>query len=148
MKGIVYLSKANVHFSPADLNCLTVLATRKNLRLGVTGCLYFFEEKFLQYIEGNDETVIALMEQIRADNRHRILFETEPEEIDTRLFFSWSMKLLTSQALNRVNLKGCTSQNAYFLNKNYADTLLCSNYLWQQMRTISLLQNMTFASRE
>ena len=148
MKGTVYLSKANVHFSLADLNRLTVLSARKNEQLGVTGCLYFFDGKFLQYIEGNDESVNGLMEKIRSDSRHRILFEAGPEDIDMRLFSSWTMKLLTSQALNRVNLKDCISQNTYFLNKNYADTLLCSNYLWQQMRTISLLQSMSVTSTE
>lgn len=141
MKGILYISKANTEFTEKALTDLCIQSAAKNEEFDITGFLCFFGNTFLQYIEGFDE-VITLMDNIRADTRHRILYETEPEYVGRRNFSSWSMKYVKDSELSKVRLENCVEQNLHFVNKNYFDKDRCNMYLWQQARTISLLQDL------
>jgi hypothetical protein len=91
MKAILYISEAKVAFSPDDLNELAVSSGIKNDRLGITGYLYFEKGLFLQYIEGEGESLDLLYHTIASDTRHRVTgFITE--DLDERRFPNWSMK--------------------------------------------------------
>ncbi|GEM_PF-360350 len=141
MRSTVYLSKANVPFSKQDLDTLVAISERRNKLIDITGYLCFFNNRFFQYIEGQEDDVEMLMEKIRADTRHRILYESDIEEIDRRAFTSWSMKQLKTKELSIVGLEACIEQSMHYINKNYYDKLRCDMYLWQQVRKASLIKD-------
>ncbi|CAN1490787.1 BLUF domain containing protein [Rhabdaerophilaceae bacterium] len=63
----------------------------RNDREGITGFLFYFENKFVQILEGDFEPVTSLFASIRRDRRHskpRIIWFSENEE---RAFDDWSL---------------------------------------------------------
>jgi hypothetical protein len=60
---------------------------------GVTGCLLSGSNSFLQLLEGPRQTIDRLYVTISADSRHKNVVMLTDEDIDERLFASWSMKL-------------------------------------------------------
>lgn len=70
MFQLAYASAAARRFDEDDLSVLVERAREKNQRLGVTGVLVYRNGSFLQVLEGDEETVRALYDTIRADARH------------------------------------------------------------------------------
>lgn len=145
MKSTVYLSKANIIFSKDELESMVAAFERRNMLMGITGYLCFFNNRFFQYIEGNEDDVDAFMDSIRADARQRVLYESETEEIDRRRFSSWSMRQLRTKELSIVGLEACIEQSMHYINKNYYDKLRCDMYLRQQVTRASQIKNVKVA---
>ena len=72
---------------------ILAVATRRNAELGVTGLLCFSGEHFAQILEGPSAALETLMTAIRADSRHQLLREWQPQPIPDgrRLFPGWAM---------------------------------------------------------
>lgn len=94
MRGIVYASAALVAFDLAALQQLEAHATARNAELAITGYLYFDNNRFFQYLEGEYEPVTALMERIELDPRHRIEHALFDDDLRARRFPRWSMRVL------------------------------------------------------
>ncbi len=105
MRGIVYVSEAQMYFDNMSLESLAADAAARNFELGVTGYLYFEKDRFVQYIEGDEAVVSALMESIRGDVRHRILHEVVEDGIEERRFPTWHMRYLSRMELEAVKLE-------------------------------------------
>lgn len=91
MYHLAYFSTSAQHFSEEDLNVLLATSQKNNKSIGITGVLLFIEGCFLQVLEGNEQSVKALYNKIKKDNRHYDLltiFEGKKEE---RNFSKWSM---------------------------------------------------------
>ena len=57
----------------------------------VTGALLLHGDVFVQTLEGEQDTVLALMDRIRADPRHDRLEVIDTSPVDLRVFGWWSM---------------------------------------------------------
>ena len=66
-------------------------ARASNLRLDVTGVLIFDGQYFLQLIEGESETVRALMNRIENDPRHHTVLRLAQQASPARRFTRFSM---------------------------------------------------------
>ncbi|MEO1006996.1 MAG: BLUF domain-containing protein [Planctomycetota bacterium] len=73
-------------------------AMAKNYRLGVTGCLWFGRERFVQVLEGERATVEDLFDAIRVDERHYSVDLLGTEPIAERNFARFSMRTIASDA--------------------------------------------------
>lgn len=102
MHAILYVSDAVEDFGPEELSRLATHARERNGELGVTGYLYFESGRFFQYIEGEAAVVEALMERIDEDDRHLVLGRLQQEVRDGRRFPKWSMGLVQSAGVPRV----------------------------------------------
>ena len=89
--SLVYLSAATVWFSNQDLTDLLAKARENNTKLGVSGMLLFKEGNFLQVLEGESSTVIALFKKISKDPRHRKVVALSQAPIHQKDFPDWSM---------------------------------------------------------
>lgn len=69
-------------------------AERNNRRLGCSGVLLFSSTEYLQVIDGPPDGVARLMDLIRADRRHRILWERLVEIDQPRFSLSLPMGYL------------------------------------------------------
>ena len=89
-KGIIYFSKALLPFHNQDLRELMDESPQTNRLVGVTGFLFTRNAYFVQYLEGEQETVNNLMNKIRADRRHEVLFHNT-RKMTERSFAEWGM---------------------------------------------------------
>lgn len=91
MHHIIYLSWAATPFTDAQLQKLLVLARRRNTELAITGLLLYGNERFMQVLEGDEENVRTLYEQIKRDPRHRDVIAYADKPIAQRAFAEWAM---------------------------------------------------------
>jgi hypothetical protein len=92
LKRVIYVSE-KTDSSDASLAQIIASSTKNNLETGVTGCLLSGSNSFLQLLEGPRQTIDRLYKMINADSRHKNVVMLTDEDIDDRLFASWSMKL-------------------------------------------------------
>jgi hypothetical protein len=91
MYHIIYLSSAVTFFSKDELKELLVKARKFNLKLNITGILFYNDGNFLQAIEGDKKDVQALFEKIKSDPRHKQIVTLFSESINAREYPEWSM---------------------------------------------------------
>lgn len=89
--SLIYVSQAVHPMAEEDLKILLKFARHKNERLGITGMLLYRDGFFMQALEGQQETVDALFERIRQDNRHRDVLRIYRDPIKARSFPDWTM---------------------------------------------------------
>ena len=92
LKRVVYVSK-KTDASDATLKDIIASSEKNNPEEGVTGCLLSGSNTFLQLLEGPTDFINTLYSKISKDNRHENVATLCDENIDERLFLSWSMKL-------------------------------------------------------
>ena len=103
MKGLVYISRATTPFSAKELESLANHAAARNRKHHITGYLsYDSEDRFIQYIEGEEEEVQQLFDLIFRDNRHRITHYIR-HDIEARKFFDWDMHLIVNNEFKDIH---------------------------------------------
>lgn len=86
-----YRSEQVRRMTRADIALLLRDAQMRNMNLDVTGLLLQVDNRFIQYLEGPKEAVVALLHRIERDPRHHrfeLLFEGP---VAARLFQEWSL---------------------------------------------------------
>jgi len=80
-------------YTRADISDLNILrsALRNNPKMGLTGFLFRTNKHFMQFIEGEEAALDAVMEKIRGDDRHTKLKEWPMELASERTFPDWAM---------------------------------------------------------
>jgi Sensors of blue-light using FAD len=87
----VYSSSAVKLFSQAELLDLLAQSRENNTSLGITGMLLYKDGNFMQVLEGEEETVQALVAKIARDPRHRGIITLLRGPLEERQFPDWSM---------------------------------------------------------
>lgn len=91
LRRIVYRG-AYVDLTPsADLADILSSARRRNACCEVTGLPWFDDGRFLQVLEGEEEVLYRLLDEIKLDARNRQVTLIQNDPITTRLFTSWAM---------------------------------------------------------
>ncbi len=88
---LAYTSHATIDFDEDSLTTLLRQARKINGELGITGLLIFGDDAFFQVLEGNADSVIALFNQIRIDQRHQEVREIYRRNVQNRSFTTWRM---------------------------------------------------------
>lgn len=91
MKCIACISVETRHLGKADLHDILRVSRDRNAARGVTGVLLYYGGLFLQVMEGDDASVIDLMETLQRDRHHADLRIILDEAADERLFPDRSM---------------------------------------------------------
>lgn len=97
---LAYKSTASTTFGYDDIQPLLDWSRNWNKENGVTGCLLYYQGKFLQYIEGNEETILALFDMIKSDARHSGVTLLAYESIIERVFPNWEMAYQDFEEVN------------------------------------------------
>ncbi|MFD0987595.1 BLUF domain-containing protein [Methyloligella solikamskensis] len=102
---LAYFSHARLSDSdtnPQDqLRQILLTARRNNAERHITGALLSTDRYFAQVLEGEEDRVKALYQQICRDPRHERLTILSAGEIAERQFGRWSMRHLTGDASAR-----------------------------------------------
>lgn len=88
---ITYVSFSTKELSESELEGLLKVIRRKNEKNSVTGLLLYNDRSFIQVIEGEQEALIKLFNQIRKDPQHENIVTLLEEPIKKRTFPDWSM---------------------------------------------------------
>lgn len=91
MEAIVYASHAKEPFDRDSLVALVQKSAAANASYGVTGFLYYQDQRFLQYIEGERSAVEELLTRIKSDSRHDVDAVLR-RSITDRQFPGWDMQ--------------------------------------------------------
>lgn len=103
---IIYKSTETRKMSISQIEDLANAASKKNLKLGVTGLLIKKKQGFIQYLEGDKTTIIMLYEEILRDKRHHSLAVLAKGHIPYRKFTKWSMllKYVTKKEIQEIEM--------------------------------------------
>jgi len=91
MYFLIYRSEAAVPMSEDGLKTILTKARERNKTLEVTGMLLYFDNKFLQLLEGEKDQVKRLYADICADTRHKNVVTLKEGPSAQRLFPEWTM---------------------------------------------------------
>ena len=105
LKRLTYVSKVNAVMDEEEILAIGKSSSINNIKRDVTGTLISVKDYFFQILEGEEETVDALVEKIARDPRHTditiLSAETGCEE---RLFTDWGMKTVALSESNDLML--------------------------------------------
>ena len=88
---IVYVSAASKPMTEKELDEFLVDIRKRNKKLGVTGMLLYNRGNFIQVIEGKEETIKQLFDDISRDKRHDTIVKILDGHTQKRSFPDWSM---------------------------------------------------------
>ncbi len=91
---LIYASDALAGLSYRDVREIQEVAASLNRAVGITGLLCYGSGQFLQALEGEREAVNTLYHHIEHDPRHTNCSLMLVEDITTRDFGEWSMKVI------------------------------------------------------
>lgn len=91
MHSLVYRSVADESFTIPQIYGMLSKAKDYNAEHGITGCLLYHNNQFLQLLEGEQDVVQSLFQKISADDRHQDIILIESSNSKERLFYDWSM---------------------------------------------------------
>lgn len=140
MNAIVYLSESTIEFTENDLKKLTLFSESRNKEAKITGYLAYQEGRFIQYIEGEESEIQALMESIEKDNRHRVMYKLQKNNVKMRFFPSWDMRLIREEEINRLQLDTLIEQNFIIIKKEFPNKEYYEKLLWKHVKLISRIR--------
>lgn len=79
MFWILYRSQPTVPPWPASILDIARSCERNNPATGVSGVLFYSNDTYLQYLEGDEAAITALWAKISQDDRHRIAWQISGE---------------------------------------------------------------------
>lgn len=91
MYTIIYRSVAQPYLDDLAVHSMLIKAQEKNEHLQVTGCLLYHNRIFIQLIEGDEDIIKDLFNDILTDDRHYQIDMLHSEFNQSRLFANWSM---------------------------------------------------------
>lgn len=93
LHSLIYVSRACRPFPTNELHSLQAKALEANRAAGISGCLLYQDGQFMQLLEGQRETILALYERIRRDPRHDNLRLVMEAPVKRRIFRDWGLIL-------------------------------------------------------
>ena len=102
---LVYTSQPRIEMSKSTLEEITRISIKNNRKRGITGILLGIENRYLQFLEGDEKEVLQLFERIKQDPRHYEINKWVQGYSEERIFSEWSMAswLLTNEELKNIN---------------------------------------------
>ena len=91
MHFIAYISQYTGDDIKTDLNDIYQTSSKNNRNVGISGVLLFYEDRFLQALEGRRSDLENLMAKIQKDPRHKNVVRIIDKSIDERTFEDWNM---------------------------------------------------------
>lgn len=131
MHLIVYTSESTSNNTDINktLNDISKKARINNKNLDITGLLFYHNQRFVQILEGNKESLEKLLKIIEKDKRHQNIERIIDEKVDKRGFKEWNMdsfNISENEIIDPVELKNIT--DAIKINLVLDSLLLSSLY--------------------
>ena len=141
MKAIVYLSQSLSTFSEEQLTKMTELFSANNESQEITGYLFYYQNSFFQYLEGEEQKVSNLMSKIKADERHKRIRSYEDLDLKNRRFPSWSMKYIGSDTFPQIGLEKVIKEHFDRIDSNNYFEKRWVERIWGSVTRLADLQS-------
>lgn len=95
---LAYASEATFEAKPVEKGVephvarILMTSRKNNARDQLVGGLYYGNDRFFQYLEGDEDAVRRTFDRILKDERHRNVVTLIEEPLTSRTFRNWSMK--------------------------------------------------------
>jgi len=109
---IIYSSESSTPMQMDELEDILQQARVNNATAGITGALIYVDGVFLQILEGEADTVRALMARIAKDLRHETVTVLKEADIPAAVFNDWKMAYVSAtpaQVAQWIGLSGATA---------------------------------------
>lgn len=91
MYELTYESIAKKGLPTLDIEEISESSRERNAKNGITGCLVYYNGRFIQILEGSKEAVLELYQKIEKDNRHKEVRIIAENVAKRRMFPEWGM---------------------------------------------------------
>jgi Sensors of blue-light using FAD len=91
LSHLVYVSSRTPKCTEAEIQKILASCKKNNSDIGITGVLLYSDSQFVQYMEGDFKSIIALYDKIKIDDRHKSPIMISSAPIAERTFPSWQM---------------------------------------------------------
>ena len=88
---LVYSSVRNANCTDEEIQKILNSCERNNPSKSVTGVLIHSQNYFLQFLEGEENEIMDLLNHIKKDSRHSKVILLNKGEIEARMFPAWHM---------------------------------------------------------
>ena len=134
----IYTSTPTGETSKEVVENITEESIRWNSKHGITGILLCLEDRFFQFLEGNEEDVVEVFEMIKGDRRHKDVVQKIKGYAKERVFSEWSMgswmlsneDLSNLQAVNDLTSYLDDPVNANLPSKRFVETMRSILEIW------------------
>lgn len=91
MYHLIYVSQAARPLAESELIEILRTSRENNASKNITGMLLYLNDKFIQVLEGEEEVIKELYDQISTDPRHNRVIRVLEGNAEQRTFKDWSM---------------------------------------------------------
>ncbi len=91
MYQLTYQSTAIIGIQKEQLEQILETAQARNSGEGISGCLVYYRDRFVQILEGDKKVVRRLYSQIKLDDRHHSVTLLWKGDVLERCFPHWNM---------------------------------------------------------
>lgn len=91
LSNLVYVSLRTPQCTEAEIDKILASCKKNNVSSDITGVLLYSNTHFVQYIEGENDEIMALYDKIKPDPRHKNPIMVSLTAIENRTFPSWQM---------------------------------------------------------
>ena len=91
LSQLVYVSNRKPNCTPEEIERILDSCKKNNPPLNITGVLLYSDTKFIQLVEGEAKTIMALYDKIKKDHRHSAPIMISYNPIREKSFPSWHM---------------------------------------------------------
>ena len=88
---LTYESVAKESLGITEIDNILQTSRARNGERGITGCLIYYNRRFIQILEGNQQAVQELYRKIEKDNRHGQVRIIAENAVEKRTFPEWGM---------------------------------------------------------
>lgn len=91
LHNLVYVSQRAKHCDEQEIKKILDWSVQHNPTVGVTGVLLHTENRFMQYLEGDNKELLKLFDYIKRDKRHSRATILYNVPVPKRVFPNWQM---------------------------------------------------------
>lgn len=114
---LIYSSVRNTNCTDEEIQKILDSCQRHNPGKSITGVLVHSKNYFLQFLEGDENELIALYNHIKKDSRHSKVILLNKGLIEARMFPSWHMGYKDADKDNVTLITDATDNESETFNK-------------------------------
>jgi Sensors of blue-light using FAD len=121
MYELLYCSLASPNLATDDISDILQSSREWNSKHNITGCLLYYNNQFIQIIEGEKQMVKNLYATIEKDSRHQHIILLAENDKDERFFQNWSMAFneLSQSDMENIDKVLCVNNFITFIALDY-----------------------------
>ncbi|MFM9945344.1 MAG: BLUF domain-containing protein [Bacteroidia bacterium] len=137
MFELVYRSKAIDEIKEQDIVNILAISRKFNAENEITGCLIFFNNRFIQILEGNKNKIQELYTKIQKDKRHSNVQLLSQGDKVKRIFIGWSMAFYKFESEKSLTItKQLFIKNLITFSETRIQSSEGSTLFWKNVKTL------------